>query len=287
MAGFRSVKQYTDAWEAGRSYTAFSRDFPSSSPNTAPFLDFSTIGGGPPANYYASTPLLAATLDGTTGIYYGDNKAPARRFLTHWSLTGAGNAWAGQYFLQDILLYYPFFDGDDLTVQTTDNSVTLPRYTDGDGLQVYAVTQSSGSGGGSLRFTYVNQNGVEKVSPTQFVNSLPVNPGSSMNTGTVAASGTNFPFAMLSDGDSGIRSVTSVQVMSAIGGLFGMVIVKPLASMRLPEGSCEAHQELITMKAGPPRVYDGAYLGLLGRVYSTIGNTGLLGMYNFIWDEGT
>ena len=287
MPGFRSVKQYTDAWEAGRSYTGYSRDTTASTLNTSPFLDLSTIGGGPPANYYASTPLTSATLDGTTGIYYGDNKAPARRYLTHWSLTAQTAGWAGQYYLQDILLYYPFFDGDDLTTQTAINTVSLPRYTSGDGVKVYPVCQSTPAGNGSFIFTYVNQNGVTRVSPTNFVALSAASPGQSMVASPVATSGSNIAYAVLAEGDTGVRSIVDVTVLTTIGGLFGMVLAYPLASMMLPEGSCEAHQELITMKAPPPRVYDGAYLGLLGRLSNTVVGSVLLGSYNFIWDEGT
>jgi hypothetical protein len=42
--------------------------------------------------------------------------------------------------LCDFLLYYPSVDDSVLDVQTLDNTVTLPRYQDGKGVQVIAVT---------------------------------------------------------------------------------------------------------------------------------------------------
>jgi hypothetical protein len=108
-----------------------------------------------------------------------------------------------------------------------------------------------------------------------------------MVSSTVSAALGCVPYAILAAGDTGVRSIVDVTVLSAIGGLFGMVLAKPLASMALPEGACETQQELITMIAAPPQIFDGAYLGLLGRTFGAVGSNLLLGSYSFIWDEGT
>lgn len=287
MAGFRSVKKYAEAWDAGRSFTSHSRDAPSSNPASFLFVDFSTIGGGPPANYYAASPTTSATLDGTTGIYHGDNKSPSAKYLASMSLVAGSTAWAGEYYLLDYLLYYPFFDGDDLTSQVASNTVTLPRYESGEGVQVMAVCQTAGPGGGSFTFTYVNNAGVEKTSPTQFCALSAPSAGNIIFSNLASTATTAGVFCPLDVGDTGVRQIKSVQVLSAVGGLFCLVLVKPLATMRLPEGTAQAEKEFVTMMAGPPRVYDGAYLNLIGRINSGIGSQSLAGTYTFIWDEGT
>jgi len=58
--------------------------------------------------------------------------------------------------LCDYLLYYPSVDDSISDTQILDNTVTLPRYTDGKGVQVIAVTVAGRTGGQSFYFTYTN-----------------------------------------------------------------------------------------------------------------------------------
>lgn len=50
------------------------------------------------------------------------------------------------FILCDYLLYYPFVDTGTNDEQFMTNSVTLPRYTDGKGVQMMAVSVASNSG---------------------------------------------------------------------------------------------------------------------------------------------
>jgi len=287
MAGFRSVKKYTDAWEAGRFYTSHFRKAPATAGSTTCWVDYSMYGGGPPANYYASSPLVAATLDGTTGFYHGDNKSPARKYLTHFGMAGNNNNNRGARILQDYLLYYPFIDCDDLTAQTMTNTTTLPRYTDGAGVMVMAVCVSPSVGNGAFTFEYVNQSGVTKTSPTQLCQGS----GNAATISTLIAgpqdNASAFNYLTLAAGDSGVRQINSVTFSVANGGLMCMVLVKPLCTLNIREGSCAAEVELVTHVAGPPRIYDGAYLSLIHQQQISQTSTFMAGWLNFIWDEGT
>ena len=165
MTGFRSVREYASAFDEGRSHFCSFRKVPSQASTAFSWVDLSMAAGNPLPNYYASTPLVAATLDGFRGLFHGDEKSPATKHLVEWGLVTAGAALVGPYQLLDYLLYYPFVDGDDTDVQAMDNTVTLPRYTDGAGVQMMAVCVAPTTGGGSFTVTYINQDGVEKTTP--------------------------------------------------------------------------------------------------------------------------
>lgn len=291
MAGFRSVKKYAEAWDAGRSYTSHYMKRSASATGTGAFSDTSMFPGNPPANYYASDPLTAATLNPLRGIYAGDDKAPARKFLTKWTHQGLSANVVGECHLLDYLLYYPFVDCDDTTSQSLDNTVTLPRYTDGEGVMVMPVCVSTGTGSGNFTFEYVNQDGVTKTSPINYCNTAnsPV-PGAVLSAAnaiffsSVEQSGI---FCALAPGDRGVRQINSVQFGVANGGLATFVLVRRLASNALRETAVVSEVEFVTRTTAPPRVYDGAFLGLIVRPANNMQNNPISGALEFIWDEGT
>lgn len=283
MAGFRSVKKYAEAWDAGRSFTGHFRKSYTSSP-AAQFVDATLFGGGPPAQYYASTPLESATLSGRSGLYHGEDKSPSAKFLTHFGIVNTSSNNVGRYILHDHVMYYPFVVGDDLDVQEMINSVTLPRYTDGIGLQVMAICQSNSSVTGSFNMTYVNQNDVTRTTPTMPVVG-PMGVGNTM-TGQ-SGSSLAYPYIWLADGDTGIKSITSIQMLSAVGGLFALVIVKPLCELTVGDSGVCTEVELVTARSGVPRIYDGAFLSFISGTTGSVGSTAITGYIKTIWDEGT
>jgi len=62
--------------------------------------------------------------------------------------------------LLDYLLYYPSIDDGTLDEQVMDNTVTLPRYTDGKGVQMMAITTGVRTGGQTFQVKYTNSDGV-------------------------------------------------------------------------------------------------------------------------------
>jgi hypothetical protein len=62
--------------------------------------------------------------------------------------------------LCDYLLFYPFVDESVTDEQIMDNTATLPRYTDGDGVQMMAVVVAAQVGGGTFTVNYTNSDGV-------------------------------------------------------------------------------------------------------------------------------
>lgn len=288
MAGFRSVKKYTDAWEEGRSYTTHFRKSITFTSSSNRWFDLSTVAGGPGANFYASNPLEAATLDGARGIYHGADKAPATKWLTAWSAIANTTA-AAQLFLLDYLLYYPFIDGDDVSEQALTNDVSLPRYTDGDGVKVMAVCVATAAGNGQFTFNYINDQGVAKTSPTQFCvgSGTPPIVGQILSVPSAGSTQASVPFCELAAGDKGVRSITSVTWTVPNSGLLCLVLVKPLSSLIIRETSVQTEIELITTASGPVKILDGAYLNLAVYGIGPLLSTGIIGTISTIWDEGT
>ena len=289
MAGFRSVKKYAEALDAGRSFTGhFRKSFAATAPG---WNDYSTHGGGPPANYYASDPLTAATLTGSRGFYHGEDKAPAAKYLTRLSYVSNSGAIQYTMHLCDYLLYYPFVDCDDTVAQEMTNTVTLPRYTDGEGVMVFAVshTAHTPSGSGAFVFEYVNQDGDTKTSPTNLCSTStasPITAGSLIRS--CALLGANYgPWCYLANGDRGVRQINSVTFTVGNGGLAAFVLVKPLATLIVREANVQTEIEMVTTGNPPKRIYDGAYLNFIGSAATALTSSVASGTLDFIWDEGT
>ncbi len=287
--GFRSVKQYAEAWENGRSFTGHFRK--SFTATTTGWTDYSTHGGGPPANYYASDPLTAATLIGSRGFYHGDDKAPARKFLTRMSYVSNSPTIQYTMYLLDYLLYYPFVDCDDAVAQEMNNTVTLPRYTDGEGVMAMAVshTAHTPSGSGSFVFEYVNQDGDTKTSPTNLCSTntaSPITAGSLIRSCSLTLANYG-PWCDLAAGDRGIRQINSVTFTAPNGGLAAFVLVKPIATLVVREGNAQTEIEMVTTGNPPKRIYDGAYLNFIANNGQALTSSVASGTLDFIWDEGT
>lgn len=276
MAGFRNIKQYTESFNDGKSwFTQFRKAVGSAATITSSYIDYSYFAGSPPANFYASTPLESAEVDLARGIYVPDQQ----QFLKNIIVMSAANSATStanqrqQMTLVDYLMYYPFFDSDAVgEAQDTVNSIVLPRYNSG---QVICISQSASSTIGQFTFTYTNQNGVSgKVSPNIFTQVVPSG-GQSVNADI---SGGGFhPYLPLAAGDSSVKSIESVNFTAAGGGLFALVIVKPLKTFlcasecrrettgTLNSVGAASWNDSITMQAGAPEIKQGARLGIIAK----------------------
>jgi len=294
--GFANVSKIAAAYDAGRShFVGFRKGVSSSTTPTSAWCDYSYFAGSPPANFYASSPLIAAEVDPSRGIYVPTVGASYTQHLTKVQLmtaasgaTSTANARQSLY-LCDYLLYYPFIDTDavgeqqDMTNTADDPLVpSIPRYDWG---RVIAVSQSAASTVGQFTFTYTNQDGTPgRVSQNHFTLS------SLTGGGQVAAtqlSGSGFtPFLGLQAGDYGVKSIESVTFTAAGGGLMALVIVKPLLHHTATQecrvstgtvdsyGSCDEYISIVH-QANAPEIKDGAVLnffsqGMAGSLASSI-----------------
>ncbi len=297
--GFTTVSEYAAADEAGRVWaTSFRKAVASAATTTNAWSDYTYFAGSPPANFYASTPLVAAEVDPSRGIFL-PTVSPATQHLNNLRLMTAASGVTStangrqRIALCDYLMYYPFIDTDAVgEQQDLDNTLTLPRYESG---MVVCVAQSAASTVGQFTMTYTNQDGVGgRVSQNTYTFAV-AGGGQVVNA---SGSGASYnPFVYLQAGDSGVRSIESVTFTAAGGGLMALVIVKPLLMQFLAQecrrtssgnlesyGSCSEFQSIIHA-AGAPRIKDGAVIGLLAAGYAgSLASSILAGIIETFWN---
>lgn len=300
MAGFRNVRAIVEADEAGQTWvTSFRKLVASPATVTSNWLDLTYSGGSPPANFYASEPLVAAQLDADKGIYV-PTVSPASQYLHRLTLmalaasattTTARNT---SFFLADYLLYYPFIDTDAAgEEQLLDNTVTLPRYGAG---QVIGIAQSASSAVGQFTMSYTNQDGTAGRTSQNTFTLATVTGGGQNLLSKVSAAGV-LPFVGLQTGDTGVRSIESVTFSAAGGGLICLVIVYPLLrgilaqeSRRTTSSNLESYgsavqYEMVLHQARQPKIEDGAVLGLCLRGDGgSLATTNFVGVLETIWN---
>lgn len=304
MAGFRNVAAWADsAAQSGRNWLGSFRKVPGVTTIAGQWFDYSTAAGSPVPNYYASSPLTAAALDGGKGLPTGPACTPARKHVLRWHMiNGAAGATTTTsqnqaLYLLDYLLYYPFIDldaaGED---QAMDNTTTLARYTDGAGVQMMLVAQAATIGGGQFTVTYTNQNGTAgRITPVHFC--VAAQPFGALVSANGAAAGVT-PFLSLQDGDSGVRSVQSINFSVPNGGLAALVLVKPLMtsysmeeSRRTTTGTLEsfgsvALVEVMSMRAPTARIFDDSYVHFIGcGAAGSLSGTQMTGILETVWNN--
>lgn len=160
----------------------------------------------------------------------------------------------------------------DLGTGTHTIKWSLPRYTDGKGVQVMSITTNAGAGGQQFFFTYTNSEGVSgRVSQTVTQNtSTAIGTVMGSNTATINASN---PFIGLQAGDSGVRSIESVTMLGLDTGLFALVLVKPLVQHCFREITVPYEKDFLIPTGDVPKIYDDAFLGFLTLPLGTLAAT--------------
>lgn len=286
--GFASPQAWADSVNEGRASIATWRKSPTQATTIGVWNDLSMSPGNPVPNYYASSPLVAATLNGGEGLNHGGAVSPATKHVRRlMALTTTATALPMRMMLLDYLLYYPFVDMSVTDEQSMTNSTTLPRYTDGDGVQVMVVLTNPPGAPTSLTFTigYTNQDGTAgQVSP---LNAF----GAGVVTGTIGttdrtkvAGSSGGPFLTLAEGDSGVRSIESFTMVSGTDvGLVSLVLVKPLAYLTLRGIDAPAEIDYLVDQPTMPRIVDGAYLNWVVCPSGSLAATALHGTIETVW----
>jgi hypothetical protein len=167
--------------------------------------------------------------------------------------------------LVDLLGFYPITSVTTTGAQTLNNTVTLPRYTDGAGVQAF-ITPSTVMGAATPNITlgYTNSAGVgSRATPA----TLPIGNSAAAVTSIVysgTGAGKYGPFVPLQAGDAGIRSVQSINLSASyVSGVLNLVLCKPLLTLPITTLGVTAERDLVNQFNSMPRVYDGACLSWL------------------------
>lgn len=283
--GWTSYQHFTTSYEDGSVRFAAFRKTPNAAFVTVAgtWSDMSGTAGQPKPNYYAATPLTPTLLDGADGVYHGEAVSPATKHLHRFGMfSPTANVVPSQWYLLDYLLFYPFVDmdagGETQTMIVPTPNVTLTRYTDGVGVKMMLVAQAPYTGGQTFDITYIDSEDVSRTVTAILTNTAAIT-GSLVTSILAAGYG---PF--LPDFGTGVKRVVSIKFNGANGGLAALVLVKPLFGTYLREVTAVSEGESTTTKAGMPRIYDGAYLNLIGScVTGSFASSTIGGYAEFVW----
>lgn len=298
MAGFSSMDDLISEMTAnGKFFRAdWNKNFLPTSPAVAGEWHHLFRGGGNPgadAILNTGTNLaFQALTDATanaTGIQHGGNVSTDTKHIVNASaFTAATTTAPCILMLIDLLGFYRKSSVTTTSLQATDNTVTLPRYTTGAGVQAFFVNSNAtalGAATPSLSIEYTNSAGTTgRTTPTV----LPVGKTAAAN-GLILYSGTGVgkygPFMPLMAGDRGIRAITGIQnSTSYVSGEYSVCLCKPLLTLPITTLGVAAERDLVNQLPSMPQVFDGACLTwLLYSGAATPVNSSFFGHLDFAW----
>ena len=225
-------------------------------------------GGNPGADTILGTgtnlafQALTDTTAGATGIQHGGNVGGHKVLLNAAAQTAAATTAPCVLMLVDLLGFYPITTVTTTGAQTLNNTVTLPRYTNGAGVQAFLTPSTvMGAATPNLSIGYTNSAGTAgKATPA----TLPIgNSGAAVTSVVYSGTGNGKfgPFMPLAAGDSGIRSVQTVTISASyLSGVLNLVLCKPLMTLPITTLGVTAERDLVNQFASMPKIYDGACL---------------------------
>lgn len=297
---FRSIGDITTAINDGKVREYMSRKVPIAASTAYKWFDLSMSPGNPPPKYwFDATPLVAKAIYQSTdgGLYHGPNVSPSNKYLKKLTLTNntsiGGSSTPCLFYIMDYLLYYPTIDDGVTDPQVMDNTVTLPRYTDGKGVQMMLVTTGTRTGSQTFTVSYTNSDGVSgRTTPLCTFNAdAYVGAIATHNNQNTAAINVGGPFLPLQDGDSGVRSVQSFTMNGVDVGLSSLLLVKPLATISMSQyvtvGTVSVYpveKDFLIQELSLPRIYDDAFLGMIIKSGVQMATNNIVAQLQIIWD---
>lgn len=284
---FGTYKEVIDAELEGSSFFSCWRKLPTQTTGSGIWFDLSMSPGNPVPNYYASTALISVALRQSThgGIPHGGNVSPKTKHLKVFgAMTQTTTAVPLPMMLMDYLMFYPFIDMSTLETQELVNSTTLPRYTDGVGVQMMAVEVAGQLGIGNPQFyvTYTNSEGIEgRRTPNIACNTQIVN-GTVINSNTNLLNGGSL-FLPLQDGDRGVRKIESITFLTEDIGLIALVLVRPIENFQIRTVDAFAERVPLVDFSKMPTIEDDAYLNLAVLPRGTLAAAQINGYIQTIW----
>ena len=282
----KNIRQLVDADLKGQTRNYFWRKTASQTTTAKVWYDLAVAPGKPKAKlWFDAAPYIAQQVKQSTdeGIMHGADVSPSTKFVRRLAIANpVTTALPMPMILCDYLLYYPSIDDSDTDPQTMDNTITLPRYTDGVGVQMMAVSLASRTGGSTVTVSYTNSEGTAGRTAT-FVQGTSAAIGAILG-GVTTTTSTESPFIGLQGGDSGVRSVESVTMGTPDVGFFAIVLVKPLADICIRGLDAPVEKDLLLDAGELPIVYDDAYLNYICQPQGTLATTTLRGELKVMWN---
>lgn len=228
-------------------------------------------GGNPAADTILGTgtnlafQALSDAVATASGIPHGGDVGGYKVLLNAAAQTAAATTAPCVLMLVDMLGFYPITTVTTTGAQTLNNTVTLPRYTNGAGVQAFLTPSTvMGAATPSITLNYTNSAGTAgKATPA----TLPIGNTAAAVTSIVhsgTGTGKYGPFIPLAAGDAGIRSVQSINLSASyVSGVLNLVLCKPIMTLPITTLGVTAERDLVNQFASMPRIYDGACLNWL------------------------
>lgn len=256
------------------------------------WIDWSFASGQPAydarlGDALAFTPYIA---QGNDAIYFPGIPDGMERAILELDVVATPSS-TGQLRVEfqayDLLGVYALIDGDNTEPQDMDNTLTLPRFQDGSGVQAILVNHiAPATSLANMNVVYTNSEGVQKATTWR----ANLN-GTGTVSYTVSGAGTSGPLCCsLADADRGVRQIDQVTFVTPPGGLWAIYLVKPLGYFAARGGTAgvatwaTAERNFYIMDGGRlPPVKDGAWLGFFYMTNGSARTVALHGNVTFIW----
>lgn len=228
-------------------------------------------GGNPAADTVLGTgtnlafQALSDSLASASGIRHGGDVGGFKHLLNAAAQTAAATVAPAVLMLVDYLGFYPITSVTTTGNQTLNNTVTLPRYTDGAGVQAFLTPSTvMGAATPNISLGYTNSASTAgRATPT----TLPIGNSAAAVTSVVysgTGNGKFGPFIPQAAGDAGIKSVQTINLSASyVSGVLNLVLCKPLMTLPITTLGVTAERDLVNQFMSMPKIYDGACLGWL------------------------
>lgn len=287
-----SVRDIAAAYEEGRWHNQRFIKTGSSQAGDGVWQDWAFAAGQPAydariGNAGEFTPIVAVRND---AVYFPPIPAGMERKLAGMSYratpSGADQLTCDMQ-VYDLVGYYPLIDGDSTDPQTMDNTATLPRYTDGDGVMAILVNHVAPAIAQAVfTINYVDHAGADHT-----MTGITTTSGINKAAWTISGTVTGPLFLPLGSGSRGVRSITDITFTTSPGGLWCIYLVKPLIvahNRPLPiTGATGGVMSLKCLCADDsfrlPTVPDGAHIGFFFMPNGTSRTDSFFGSFVFLW----
>lgn len=223
---------------------------------TGMFCELLTGTGCPGPLTFSGTAGVATAMNSSTpgALALNGNVSPQVRNLATASIETHFSTNPQSFILCDFLLYYPSLvvTGSPTTLN---NTVTLPRYTNGKGVQAASFVQSALGAATSLTFTYTDSLSGSQTSTQTTAGAAPVSNALLFNS-------TN-PYFAIPSAAQGISSINSYTIGSGTTGTVATLLFRPLAYIAAGGSGALSDFDFLNQTLQLPHIHDGACLGFI------------------------
>jgi hypothetical protein len=215
----------------------------------------------------------------------GDVSTETKHIMNMGAWTNLAASAPATLLLVDMLGCYPRIPTNSSALQTLNNTLTLPRYTDGKNVMAFLqLNTANGTTAQNTTMLYTNTADVSgRGLGTTVANTVSAIVGHIFHSG--AAAYNTGPFLPMTGGDQGVKSVQSVQfsAASASAGFVDLVLCKVLAEIPLTAAFYTNERDFLNQLPSLPRVYDGACLSLIVGCGAVMAASVYQGYIDFAW----